>query len=61
MLEALDLHEGQRVLEVGAGGGYNAALLARIVGDPAQVVTVEYWPDMVASAREHLARMGPRV
>jgi protein-L-isoaspartate(D-aspartate) O-methyltransferase len=32
MLERLDLREGQRVLEIGAGTGYNAALLAEIVG-----------------------------
>ena len=32
MLEQLDLRPGHRVLEVGAGTGYNAALLARIVG-----------------------------
>jgi protein-L-isoaspartate(D-aspartate) O-methyltransferase len=32
MLEQLDVRPGQRVLEVGAGTGYNAALLARLVG-----------------------------
>jgi protein-L-isoaspartate(D-aspartate) O-methyltransferase len=33
MLEQLDLHPGHRVLEIGAGTGYNAALMAHIVGD----------------------------
>src|SRR4051812_10370955 len=32
MLQQLDLRPGQRVLEIGAGTGYNAALMARIVG-----------------------------
>ena len=33
MLELLDLTPGLRVLEIGAGTGYNAALMAEIVGD----------------------------
>jgi protein-L-isoaspartate(D-aspartate) O-methyltransferase len=32
MLEQLGLQPGQRVLEIGAGTGYNAALIAQIVG-----------------------------
>ena len=34
MLEQLGLAAGHRVLEVGTGTGYNAALIAEIVGDP---------------------------
>src|SRR2546427_13184569 len=37
MLEMLDLQPGQHVLEIGAGTGYNAALLAHIVGESGQV------------------------
>jgi protein-L-isoaspartate O-methyltransferase len=33
MLEALDLHPGLRVLEIGTGTGYNLALLAHIAGE----------------------------
>jgi protein-L-isoaspartate(D-aspartate) O-methyltransferase len=40
MLELLDLGEGMKILEVGAGTGYNAALLAEIVGDQRLVVSV---------------------
>ena len=41
MLEQLDLKPRQRVLEIGAGTGYNAALIASIVGPGGRVVTVD--------------------
>src|SRR5207302_1492517 len=55
MLEQLQLQPGHRVLEIGAGTGYNAALMAHIVGDAGRVVTVDLDDDLVMSAREHLA------
>ncbi len=58
MLEQLDLHPGQGVLEIGAGTGYNAALIAHIVGPTGQVVTVEIDEDLVAGARIHLSAAG---
>jgi len=58
MLEQLDLHKGQRVLEIGAGTGYNAALMAHIVGETGHVVTIDIDEDIVASARIHLASAG---
>src|SRR5579859_10550 len=47
MLEMLDLRPGQRVLEIGAGTGYNAALLARIVGERGRVVTIDIDDEIV--------------
>jgi len=58
MLELLELKPGQRVLEIGAGTGYNAALLAHIVGETGQVVTIDIDEDIVESAREHLSTAG---
>ncbi len=58
MLEQLDLYEGLRVLEIGAGTGYNAALMAHIVGKTGQVVTIDIDEDIVDSARLHLASAG---
>jgi len=58
MLQVLELRPGMRVLEVGAGMGYNAGLLAEIVGDPALVTTLDIQPDVVEQARRGLARAG---
>ena len=54
MLEQLALEPGQRVLEVGTGSGYNAALMAHLVGEAGQVVSVELEPDLSEGARRHL-------
>ena len=58
MLEQLDLEPGQKVLEIGAGTGYNAALMAHIVGETGQVVTIDIDDDLVEAAQAHLLRAG---
>ncbi len=58
MLDQLDLAPGQRVLEIGAGTGYNAALISHIVGPSGTVVSVDIQADLVEAAREHLASAG---
>ena len=58
MLELLDLRPGQCVLEIGAGTGYNAALMAHLVGETGRIVTIDLDEDIVAAAREHLAAAG---
>ncbi len=58
MADQLALAEGQRVLEIGSGTGYNAAVLASIVGEQGRVTTVDIDPDLAGSAREHLVRTG---
>ncbi|MEV7424259.1 methyltransferase domain-containing protein [Streptomyces sp. NPDC091212] len=59
MLAELDVRDGDRVLEIGAGSGYNAALLAHRLGDD-QVTTVDLDPEITESARAHLATAGYR-
>jgi protein-L-isoaspartate(D-aspartate) O-methyltransferase len=58
MLELLELREGMKVLEIGAGTGYNAALVAEIVGDQRLVVTVDNQQDVVEQTRRLLAETG---
>ena len=62
MLQQLDVAPDSRVLEIGAGTGYNAALLAHLAGERGEVVTLDYDEDLVEGARAHLAAAGcPRV
>lgn len=58
MLSQLGLAAGHRVLEVGTGTGYNAALIAHIVGGQESVVTVDVVPELIGRARAHLAAAG---
>ena len=60
MLDQLDLAPGQRVLEIGAGTGYNAALMRHITGPEGTVVSVDIDDDLAAQARGHLPRPGTR-
>ena len=57
MLEALDVHDGHRVLEIGTGTGYNTALLCARLGDP-RVFSVDIDSALVDRACERLARTG---
>ena len=57
MLEALSVEDGMRVLEVGTGTGYNAALLCERLGS-GLVTSVDVDPGLVTMARERLAELG---
>ena len=58
MLESLRVAPGMRVLEIGTGTGYNAALLATLVGPRGRVVSVEVDPGVAEAARSALAASG---
>lgn len=55
MLQVAQVQPGDRTLEVGAGSGYQTALLAELA---AQVFAVERYESLAAQAREALARLG---
>ncbi|MGH3937973.1 MAG: methyltransferase, FxLD system [Pseudonocardiaceae bacterium] len=58
MLGQLDAQPGDRVLEIDAGTGYNAALLAELVGPQGSVTTVDIHPDVTEQARRALGATG---
>lgn len=61
MLDACDVQAGQKVLEVGTGTGFTAALLRDRVGANGGLVSVEVDADVAAAARERLAAAGVEV
>ncbi len=60
MCEALDLRPGMKILEVGAGSGYHAALTAEIIGVDGEghVYTVEIVENLIEFAKNNLERTG---
>ena len=58
MIEQLGLEPGTRVLEIGSGTGYNAAILAHIVGESGSVITVDIDQDIIDEAAGNLTKTG---
>jgi protein-L-isoaspartate O-methyltransferase len=58
MLDALNVERGQQVLEIGTGTGYNAALLAELVGPYGHVLSVDVDEQLVSAACWNLAAAG---
>jgi len=58
MLNQLDVRPGQRVLEIGAGTAYNAALLSHLAGPTGAVVSIDVDPEIVLAAQDNLQRAG---
>ena len=57
MTDALSVEQGMKVLEIGAGSGYQSALLALLVGEKGKVFSMEVLPELVAFARRNLERI----
>lgn len=58
LIAQLDLGSGQRVLEIGSGSGWLAAVMARLVGSEGHVTGVEILPDLAAQSRADLDETG---
>jgi protein-L-isoaspartate(D-aspartate) O-methyltransferase len=54
MCESLDIKEGQKILEIGAGSGYHAAIVAQLVGETGRVYTIERFESLAKKAKENL-------
>jgi protein-L-isoaspartate(D-aspartate) O-methyltransferase len=56
--EILELEEGMKVLEIGAGFGYNAAVVAQIIGKKGHLYSIERIDSLAELAKDNLKRTG---
>jgi protein-L-isoaspartate(D-aspartate) O-methyltransferase len=54
MCEALDIEKGQKILEIGTGSGYHAAIVAQLVGETGTVYTIERFESLATKAKQNL-------
>jgi len=58
MTEALEVKPGEKVLEIGTGSGWQAAILSYLVGEKGHVYTIEILEDLAEFARGNLIKVG---
>jgi len=56
MTQALELKQGQKVLEVGAGLGWQAAIIGKIIGNKGKVITTEIIPELAEFAKNNIKK-----
>ena len=56
MTHALDLEPDEKVFEIGTGSGYQAAIIAKIVGHKGKVITTEVVPELVSFSKQNLKK-----
>lgn len=60
MCEALDIEKGQKILEIGTGSGYHAAIVSKIVGNNGHVYSIERFSSLAEIAKKNLTNIGIR-
>jgi protein-L-isoaspartate(D-aspartate) O-methyltransferase len=58
MTEALNIKEGDKVLEIGTGSGWQAAILSHLVGEKGHVYTIEIIEELAKFAKSNLKKLG---
>jgi len=56
MAEGLDLQQNQKILEIGAGSGYHAAIVSKIIGNKGHVYTIERFRSLSEKAKQNLQK-----
>lgn len=56
MVEALEIKKGQKILEIGAGSGYHAAIVSKLVGPKGHVYSIERFKDLAENAKRNLKK-----
>ena len=57
MTEALELKEGHKVLEIGTGSGYQAAIISKIVGSKGKLISTEIIPELAEFAKNNIKKL----
>jgi protein-L-isoaspartate(D-aspartate) O-methyltransferase len=58
MIQLLNLKEGDSVLEIGTGSGWNAALISFLVGSTGRVISLEIYGELAGRARQKIIQLG---
>jgi protein-L-isoaspartate(D-aspartate) O-methyltransferase len=58
MTEALAPEEGEKILEVGTGSGWQSCILAHCVGEKGKIITIDINPRLVEFAKENIKKLG---
>lgn len=58
MTEALEIKEGDKILEIGTGSGWQAAILSYLVGDKGKVYTIEIIEELAEFAKSNIKKLG---
>ena len=58
MVEELDIHPNQKILEIGSGSGYHAAIVSHLVGKKGQVFSIERIPSLAEISKKNLLKAG---
>jgi protein-L-isoaspartate(D-aspartate) O-methyltransferase len=57
MTQALEIKPNQKILEIGTGSGYQAALISYLVGEKGKVYTIERIPELVEFAKNNIKKL----
>lgn len=58
MIQLLEIQPGDKILEVGAGSGYNAAVMSQLVGEKGKIFSVELIEELANQAESNLKTAG---
>ncbi len=58
MCEALNIQKGQKILEIGTGSGYHAAIVSQLAGEKGHVYTIERFENLAKRAENNLRHTG---
>ena len=54
MVEGLDIKKGQKILEIGAGSGYHAAIVSKLIGKEGHIYTIERHSSLAENAKKNI-------